>query len=61
MSKIVVDREKCKGYGVCVSICPQIFQLDKDGKAEVISQDYQTCDYGRAISSCPVQAISLEE
>jgi ferredoxin len=61
MSKIIVDRAKCQGYGTCVSICPQVFRLDKDGKSEVINQDCQNCDCQRAIDSCPVQAISMEK
>ncbi|HTX86973.1 MAG TPA: ferredoxin [Candidatus Nanoarchaeia archaeon] len=61
MPKIIIDREKCQGYGVCVSICPQVFQLDKEGKSMVINQDCQNCDCQRAASSCPTQAISIEE
>ena len=61
MPKVIVDREKCQGYGTCVSICPQVFRLDKEGKAEVISQTDQGDDCKRAIASCPVQAISLEK
>ena len=61
MPKLIVDRNKCKGYGVCTAVCPQIFQLDGEGKAKVISEDYDGYDYGRAIASCPTQAISIEE
>ena len=61
MPKIIVDRELCEGYGICVSICPKVFQLDKNGKAEVISQDCDNSDCKRAMASCPVQAISIEE
>lgn len=61
MPRLIIDRNKCKGYGVCVAICPQIFQLDSEQKAKIISEDYAGCDYERAIASCPVQAISIEE
>ena len=60
MPKIIVDKEKCQGYGTCVSICPKVFKLDENGKSEVISQDCDDCDCKRAIDSCPVQAISME-
>ena len=61
MPKIIVDRDLCEGYGICVSICPKVFQLDKNGKAEVISQDIDNPDCQRAMSSCPVQAISIKD
>jgi ferredoxin len=61
MSKLIVDQNKCQGYGVCVSICPKLFQLNKEGKSEVINQDYSGSDYERAIASCPTQAISIKE
>jgi len=61
MPKIIVDKVKCQGYGVCVAICPQVFRLDAQGKSEVINQDCQNCDCERAIASCPTQAISLEQ
>ena len=61
MPKIIVNRRLCEGYGVCTSICPQIFKLDAEGKVEVINQDYQNPDCQRAIDSCPVQAITLEK
>jgi ferredoxin len=61
MSKIIINREKCQGYGTCVSICPGIFQLDKEGKSQVINEDCGACDCQRAINSCPTQAISMIE
>ena len=61
MPKLIVDRNKCKGYGICVAICPKIFKLDAEGKAEIISEDYDGDDYERAIASCPTQAISIEK
>ncbi len=37
--KIVVDRMKCIGAAPCVVIAARTFQLDAEGKAEVIDVD----------------------
>jgi len=58
---VKVDKEKCLGCGTCVGICPEVFQLGADGKAEVKpGADFaKNADkIAEAISSCPVQAIS---
>ena len=34
---ITVDKETCIGCGSCVALCPDVFQLDQNSKAEVIS------------------------
>ena len=47
--------------GMCASICPEVFCIGEDGKAEVI----EGIDYGtyaekikEAMDSCPTKAIS---
>ena len=56
---VSINKETCIGCGACVSLCPKSFQLDQDeGKAKVISQEDNDCA-GNAVSSCPVQAISV--
>lgn len=32
---VKVDKEKCIGCGVCVAICPDVFDLGEDGKSRV--------------------------
>ena len=33
MAKITVDRERCKGCGLCASVCPKkIVELDKNSR-----------------------------
>ncbi|WP_083254997.1 ferredoxin [Amycolatopsis orientalis] len=36
--KIIVDREKCTGLGICESLAPEVFEIDDDG-ALVLKQD----------------------
>lgn len=51
-----VDKEKCIGCGLCVSLCKEVFALGKDGKAIVKAQKNLPC-VKEAIESCPVNAI----
>jgi len=61
MRKITVDHELCIGCGVCVEICPEVFEL-RDEKSWVIGEDKcDTCDCEEAIVNCPVDAIEQEE
>ena len=34
MKKIKVDKQKCLGCGLCINLCPEVFEL-KDGKSQV--------------------------
>jgi len=55
---VKVNKDKCIGCGLCVSICPKVFKL-KDGKSTVANaKATNTCDIEAAIKGCPAQAIS---
>jgi len=48
MAKITVDKEKCKGYLLCVSFCPKALRksgkaLNKKGFAFVEFKDNEEC------------------
>jgi len=56
--KVRVIRDKCIGAASCVAIAPKVFQLDKENKAVVLSQDGNTDDEKLlAAQSCPTGAI----
>lgn len=56
--KVTVLRNKCIGAASCVAIAPKVFQLDKENKAVVISQDGNSDDDKLlAAQSCPTGAI----
>ena len=57
--KITVDQELCIGCGVCTSLCPEVFELQNNGKAEVINED--NCDCEDVVNNCPVGAIKTEK
>jgi len=62
MKKPVVDQESCIGCGNCESVCPEVFELNEDGKSQVIDPGgCNKCDCQEAIDSCPVEAISWED
>ena len=54
---VKVDKKKCIGCGACASICPEVFEMDKDGKSKVKAQKNLPC-VKEAIDNCPAQAIS---
>lgn len=60
--KIKIDKEKCIGCQSCASICPEVFEMGEDGKAQV-KKDAQLkakC-VDQAKNSCAVEAISVEK
>lgn len=62
--KVRIDNDLCAGFGVCVGIAPEMFELHDDGYATVllgeVPPDLEDL-VRRAVSQCPAQAISLSE
>lgn len=60
--RVRLDREKCEGYGTCVTVAPDVFDFDPDAdKAVVLTpvvDDSRADDFDEAIRSCPVHALS---
>ena len=59
-----VDRDVCTGCGLCPSLCPEVFQLDDEGLAEVIATPVPSVaedSCRQAAESCPVDAITVEQ
>lgn len=51
--------ETCIGCSACVAISGEVFELNDEGKSEVVYRDnYSGCDVDDAIAACPVDAIS---
>jgi ferredoxin len=58
MSKVVVN-DNCIGCGMCISISPEIFEMNDEGQAQVISGQEDSCAEAQdAIDMCPVSAIA---
>ena len=62
MKKIVVNQKKCIGCGTCTVLASKNFKLNKNGKAQVISQTGGgKKEVSDAIVRCPVRAISYKD
>ena len=61
--KAIVDKDACVGCGLCANMCSEVFAMDGD-KAVVIGNSVPeaVADSAKeAASSCPVEAIKIEE
>lgn len=62
--KVHVNSEICAGFGICLGIAPEVFELHEDGYAVVLVSEVKAEDEDmmrRAASQCPAQAIYLTE
>ena len=61
-AKIVVDRDKCEGLGMCEAMASDYFELDDDDEMTVLQDDVPDADRGHvhaATQACPVLALTL--
>ena len=62
--KVRVDREICAGFGVCVALSPDLFELHDDGYAVVLIAEVPPDleDIARqAAIQCPSNAITVSD
>jgi ferredoxin len=62
--KVVVDRVKCTGLGICEAKAPSVFEIDEDGGLVILAEDVapDQLDLVRAaVQGCPTDALSLIE
>ena len=60
--KVTVDDDRCRGHGVCCTLCPEVFTLTDDGYTVVQTPDVPAGfeDAVRAATrSCPEHAITV--
>jgi len=51
--KVFVDKDACIGCGVCEHLCPDVFKVGDDGKAEAIAPQTDAPCAKDAADSCP--------
>ena len=56
---VSVDQALCIGCGVCVDMCPEIFVLTSDGKAQSIKEECDQHNLEEIAAACPVEAINV--
>lgn len=62
--KAIVDKDLCTGCGLCPATCPEVFEMQDDGKAGVIGTTVpeaskESCR--QAADECPASAISVQD
>ena len=61
--RIVIDLNRCQGYGQCVFLAPGVF--DMSGEEALMydpgPDEAQRLPVLRAAAACPVQAIQVEQ
>ncbi|MFD6060383.1 MULTISPECIES: ferredoxin [Rhodococcus] len=62
--RIVIDRPRCEGHGLCEEIAPDLMHLDDEGELildveELPEGSPELADAGAAVRVCPVAALRL--
>jgi len=62
--KVILDELRCDAHGVCVSACPEVFDLDDDDDVVRLLDDQPDeslrASLVRAAQGCPKAAIKIE-
>lgn len=63
MVRVVVNRNRCMGWGVCYSYAPEIYQPDAEGYCVVVKPYVDETLFQKAVegaAACPERAIRVE-
>ncbi|KMO68665.1 ferredoxin [Mycolicibacterium chlorophenolicum] len=59
--RVTVDEDRCAGHGMCLTLCPEVFEMTDDGWAVAmpgeIPVEYEAATR-EAVENCPERAIS---
>lgn len=61
--KIIADRERCEGHGLCADTAPEVYDLDDDAVVVLLHGDVPPGLERRAEAGarvCPVAALRIE-
>ena len=60
--RIVLDRDRCEGLGMCEAMAHEFFELDDDDTMTVLDETPSESDRSKvhaAVEACPVLALTL--
>jgi ferredoxin len=60
--KILLDRPRCEGHGLCEEVAPDLMHLDDEGELVLDVEDVEGVDLEKAkaaVRVCPVAALKL--
>ncbi len=60
--RVIVDRSRCCGYGLCAQLCPTVYKLDADGLVYLDSDIVPEGEEENAVEgckACPAEAIEV--
>ena len=63
MPRVVLDRSRCSGLGICESLAEDVFEIQDDGSLLVLVDGVCDADADRvraACTSCPTGALRLD-
>jgi ferredoxin len=61
--KVVVDRDKCTGLGICESLAPDVFEVNDEGELVLLKEDISEEELQaveEAVAGCPTEALRIE-
>jgi ferredoxin len=61
--KATIDDDLCRGHGVCVTLCPEVFRMTDDGYAVAVESEvpaHLEAAVIDAVASCPEHAITAD-
>lgn len=62
--RIVVDRSKCEGLGMCEAMAHEFFEVQDDGTMVVLTEhpaEEHRQTVAAAVDACPVLALALKD
>jgi ferredoxin len=59
VTTLKLNKDKCKGCGLCIAVCPHRVFTMENGKADIVDKDH-CMECGACALNCPFTAISVE-
>jgi len=61
--RVIADRSRCCGYGLCAQVCPQVYKLDADGlvylESDTVPPGLEE-EAAEGAAACPSEALRVE-